>query len=86
MKQLIDELIVKIKARFNDSERILLAITACNPKVSKFLDLEVLTPLIIQHKLELCKLKNELPVQTVKVVKRFITRGRCVLCVKLKDE
>ena len=58
----IDKFIVEIKARFNDSEHILLAIASCNPKVSNFLDLEVLTPLITQYKLDLCKLENELPV------------------------
>ena len=58
----IDKFIVEIKARFNDSEHILLAIASCNPKVSNFLDLEVLTPLITQYKLDICKLKNELPV------------------------
>ena len=58
----IDKFIVEIKARFNDSEHILLAIAACNPKVANFLDLKVLTPLITHYSLDLCKLKNELPV------------------------
>ena len=56
----IDKFIVEIKARFNDSEHILLAIAACNPKVANCLDLKALTPLIIHYRLDLCKLKNEL--------------------------
>ena len=40
----VDKFIVEIKARFNDSEHILIAIAACNPKVANFLDLKLLTP------------------------------------------
>ena len=57
----IDKYSVEIKARFNDLEH-LLAIAACNPKVANFLNLKALTPVITHYRLDLCKLKNELPV------------------------
>ena len=58
----IDKFIGELKLRFNDSKNILLAIAACCPKATNFLDLVTLKPLIEQYSLDLCKLENELPV------------------------
>ena len=59
---LIKQLIVEINSRFGDSQDVFMAVAACYPIATNFINFEVLKPLIKQYHRNSSKLENEVSV------------------------
>ena len=79
--EIIDKFIAEINSRFGDSQDVLMAVAACSPIATNFLNFEALKPLIKQYHLNSSKLENEVSVAITAITNVKESDGANLRCI-----